>query len=388
MDISYIINRLGEENEDYFGAIAPPIMQTSNFSYKKTNDLRTALKDEKNHLIYSRGNNPTVDILCKKLAALEGADEAIVFASGMAAISTAVISNLKSGDHVICVQKPYSWTSTLFRTMLPRFGITTDFVDGTDIVNFEKAILPSTRLIYLESPNTMTFELQDIKAVVELAKKNNIITIIDNSYSTPLCQQPIAMGIDIVVHSATKYIGGHSDAVAGVLCTSAEMADKIFRNDFLTLGGIISPFNSWLLLRGLRTLPIRMEKISASTQKIIAFLKKHPAIEKIYYPYDSGSEQFKIAEKQMSSGTGLFSFQLKTKNVAAIEKFCESLKYFQIAVSWGGYESLIFPVCAFIEREEASELPINLLRISVGIEDADALIEDLKCGLDKIELAV
>jgi cystathionine beta-lyase len=384
MDISYIINRLGEENEDYFGAIAPPIMQTSNFSYKKTNDLRTAIKDEKSHLIYSRGNNPTVDILCKKLAALEGADEAMVFASGMAAISTAVISNLKSGDHVICVQKPYSWTSTLFRTMLPRFGITTHFIDGTEIQNFENAILPSTRLIYLESPNTMTFEMQDISAVVKLAKKNNITTIIDNSYSTPLCQQPVKMGVDIVVHSATKYIGGHSDAVAGVLCTSTQMADKIFRNDFLTLGGIISPFNAWLLLRGLRTLPIRMEKVSATTQKIIAFLKEHPAIDKIYYPYDKSNKQFDIAEKQMSSGSGLFSIQLKTKNVEAIERFCESLKYFQIAVSWGGYESLIFPVCAYIEREEASDLPVNILRISVGLEDADALINDLNEGLREI----
>jgi cystathionine beta-lyase len=384
MDISYIINRLGEENEDYFGAIAPPIMQTSNFSYKKTNDLRTAIKDEKSHLIYSRGNNPTVDILCKKLAALEGADEAMVFASGMAAISTAVISNLKSGDHVICVQKPYSWTSTLFRTMLPRFGITTHFIDGTEIQNFENAILPSTRLIYLESPNTMTFEMQDISAVVKLAKKNNITTIIDNSYSTPLCQQPVKMGVDIVVHSATKYIGGHSDAVAGVLCTSTQMADKIFRNDFLTLGGIISPFNAWLLLRGLRTLPIRMEKVSATTQKIIAFLKEHPAIDKIYYPYDKSNKQFDIAEKQMSSGSGLFSIQLKTKNVEAIERFCESLKYFQIAVSWGGYESLIFPICAYIEREEASDLPVNILRISVGLEDADALINDLNEGLREI----
>jgi cystathionine beta-lyase len=384
MDTSYIINRLGEDNDEYFGAIAPPIIQTSNFAYKKTEYLRQAIKDEKNHLIYSRGNNPTLDILCKKIAALEGADEALVFASGMAAISTAVIANVKSGDHVICVQKPYSWTNNLFRNLLPRFNVKTTFIDGTDISNFENAIARNTRLIYLESPNTMTFELQDIPAVVGLAKKNNILTIIDNSYCSPLFQQPIKMGVDIVVHSATKYIGGHSDAVSGVLCSSKEIIDRIFRNEFLTLGGIISPFNAWLLLRGMRTLPIRMERISSSAKKIIDFLNSHPAIDKVYYPFDKSCDQRNIAERQMICGTGLFSILLKTKVVTKIEHFCESLKYFQIAVSWGGYESLVFPVCAYIDREEAAELPINLVRFSIGLEEADVLIEDLEQGLENI----
>ena len=381
MDISYIINRLGEENESYFGAVAPPIMQTSNFCFKKTEQLRKALKDERNNLLYSRGNNPTLDILCKKLAALEEADDALVFASGMAAISTAVISNLKSGDQVICVQKPYSWTYTLFSKLLYRYGVSTTFIDGTELENFSNAITPKTRLIYLESPNTMTFELQDISEVVKIAKKNNIITIIDNSYSSPLFQQPLKMGVDIVVHSATKYIGGHSDTVAGVICSSKEMIDKIFKNDMLTLGGIISPFNAWLLLRGMRTLPLRMERVSASALKIIDFLKHHSAIDKVFYPFDESNSMKNIAEKQMKCGSGLFSFQLKTKDVAAIERFCESLKHFQMAVSWGGYESLIFPVCAFVEREEASGLPINLIRLSIGLEDADELIKDLESGL-------
>jgi len=384
MDISYIINRLGEENENYFGAIAPPIIQTSNFAYKKTCDLRCALKDEKNNLIYSRGNNPTLDILCKKLAALEGTDEALVFASGMAAISTAIIANVKAGDHVICVQKPYSWTNNILRNLLPRFNVNTTFVDGSDINEFKRNIKENTTLIFLESPNTMTFELQDIAAVAKLAKKNNITTIIDNSYSTPIFQQPIKLGIDIVVHSATKYIGGHSDAVSGVICSSKEMIAKIFKNEFLTLGGIISPFNAWLLLRGLRTLDLRLEKISTSTNKIIKFLSDHASIDKIYYPFHKGHPQYNLAKKQMKSASGLFSVTLKTKDVKKIERFCEGLKYFQMAVSWGGYESLVFPCCAFIEREEAAELPINLVRFSIGLEDPYRLIKDLENGLKKL----
>ncbi len=384
MDISYIINRLGEDNENYFGAIAPPIIQTSNFSYRKTDHLRQALKDEKNHLIYSRGNNPTLLILCKKLAALEGADEALVFGSGMAAISTAVIANVKAGDHVICVQNPYSWTNNLLKNLLPRFDVHTTFIDGTDISEFEKNITDKTSLIYLESPNTMTFELQDIPAVVELARRKNIITIIDNSYSSPIYQQPIKMGVDIVVHSATKYIGGHSDAVSGVLCASSKIIERIFKQEFLTFGGIIAPFTAWLLLRGLRTLPLRMERVSATTGKVIGFLEDHPMIEKIYYPFCENNLQKGIAEKQMKCGTGLFSVLLKTKDISKIEDFCENLKYFQMAVSWGGYESLIFPVCATIERDVVPDMPVNLVRFSIGLEDAEVLIDDLKEGLEKI----
>ena len=220
MDLSYILNELGEEREQYFQAVAPPIMQSSNFTFKSVSDFRQALADEYNATLYSRGNNPTVDILRKKLAALDGAEDALVFGSGIAAIAIPILALLNQGDHVVSVAKPYSWTIKLFERLLPKFGITTTFVDGTKTENFAAAIQPTTRLIFLESPNTFTYELQDLKAVATLAKSKNILTMTDNSYCSPLNQQPYKMGIDLVAQSATKFIGGHSDVVAGVVTGS------------------------------------------------------------------------------------------------------------------------------------------------------------------------
>lgn len=380
-DISQIINRLGEDNEDYFNAIAPPIIQTSNFRFKNIAKLRESLKNEKESIIYSRGNNPTLAILSKKIAALEGADEALLFASGMAAISNAIISNINAGEHIICVKKPYSWTHHLLENLLPRFGVEHSFIDGTDINNFIKAKKKNTRLIYLESPNSWTFEMQDLAAVAEFAKMNNITTIIDNSYSSPYNQQPIKFGIDIVVHSATKYIGGHSDSVAGVLCSNKQMIKKIFQNEYLTFGGIISPFNAWLLLRGLRTLPIRMDRHANTAKFLIAFLKKNPKIDHIFYPFCDCNPQFELAKNQMKQGGGLFSITLKTKEIRQIEAFCNNLKHFQLAVSWGGYESLVFPVCSFLDEHQKSALPINLIRLYAGLEEPQMLLDDLKQAL-------
>src|ERR1019366_5549645 len=223
MDLSYILNELGEERENYFNAVSPPIIQTSNFTFKTVSDFRGALAEEYDALLYSRGQNPTINILRQKLAALDGAEDALVFSSGIAAISVPILALLKQGDHVVAVENPYSWTIKLFNNFLPKFGISTTFVDGSKVENIENAILPNTKLIYLESPNTFSYELQDLKAVAQLAKTNGILTMIDNSYCGPLYQQPIKLGIDLVAQSATKYIGGHSDVVAGGLNGGKEM---------------------------------------------------------------------------------------------------------------------------------------------------------------------
>src|SRR5260221_14757546 len=215
MDLSYILNELGEERENYFNAISPPIVQTSNFSFKKFDDLAKALEDEMGGYLYSRGLNPTVDILRKKLAALDGAEDCLVFNSGAAAIFAAVLANVKAGDHIVSVEKPYTWAQRMFDVILPRFGVTTTYIDGTRIEHFERAILPSTTLIYLESPNSWEYKLQDLKAVAELARSENIVTVIDNSYCTALYQRPIEYGIDIVMQTATKYIGGCCGSVRG-----------------------------------------------------------------------------------------------------------------------------------------------------------------------------
>ena len=333
LNLSYIINILGENDAEGIHSVTPPIYQTSNYYFRSVEQFRTAISSEKDNWIYSRGNNPTTNLLCLKLAALEGADEALFFGSGMAAISSAILSNIKTGDHIVCVQNPYSWTNTLLNTnILPRFGVMVTMVDGCSTQAIIDAVRPVTTVIYLESPNSWTFELQDLKAVSEFARTKGIITILDNSLSTPLFQQPIKHGIDLVVHTASKYLGGHSDVVAGACCGSKEMIGKIFANEFLTLGGILSPFNAWLILRGLRTLPVRMEHVSRVTQEIIAFLQTQPKVKKIYYPMLRNTEQFSLAQSQMSKGSGLFTVEVDS-TTEAIEDFCNSLTYWRMAVS-------------------------------------------------------
>ena len=386
IDLSYIINQLGEEREKYFNAVSPPIIQTSNFSFDTVQDLRKGVGDEFTHTIYTRGNNPTLDILRKKLAALDGAEDSLVFSSGVAAVSIPVIANVKTGDHIICVSKPYSWTNKLFNNLLPRFGVSTTMIDGTKVENFEKAIQPNTKIIFLESPNTFTFELQDMTAVANLARSRNILTMIDNSYCSPLYQQPIKMGIDLSMQTATKYIGGHSDTLAGIVSGTKEMIKKIFVADFLNIGAVISPFNAWLLLRSLRTFELRVERSSISAQKIVAHFENHLKIQKIFYPFSKSFPQNDLAKQQMKKPGGMFSIVLKTDSIEKIEAFCNSLKRFLMAVSWGGHESLVFPVCASIKKTDynSQSAEHNLVRFYIGLEDPDILIEDIEKSLNGI----
>ena len=380
MDISYIINELAEDREKYFNAVAPPIVQSSNFIFKSVDEMRNAFADEYSTYLYSRGLNPTVDILRKKLAALDAAEDSLVFNSGAAAIFAAVLANVKAGDHIVSVNKPYTWAQKMFNDILPRFGITTSYIDGRNIENFERAILPNTTLIYLESPNSWDYALQDLAAVAELAKAEGIITICDNSYCTPIYQQPIAMGIDLALQSATKYIGGHSDVVAGVLSGSKEMITKIFNSEYMNIGSGIQPFNAWLLIRGLRTLPMRLTHITQSTFKLVNYLKQHAKVEQVLFPFDEDFPQYELAKQQMKGACGLLTFIIKADNILVIEKFCESLQHIFMAVSWGGHESLIIPKCSGINRVDfdAANKEHRMLRLYVGLEDAEYLIKDIK----------
>jgi cystathionine beta-lyase/cystathionine gamma-synthase len=215
--------------------------------------MRKGLQKEFEEPFYTRGYNPTIAILREKLAALEGSEDALVFSSGSAAMAAAVMSVVKSGDHVVCVQKPYSWTNKLLNKLLVNYGVETTMADGTNTDTFITFCKPNTKLIILESPNSWTMELQDIEAICEFARTKNITTIIDNSYSTPLLQNPVSMGADIVIHSSSKYINGHSDVVSGVLCASKEIVSRIFAKELMTIGSIISPNDAWLMIRGLRT---------------------------------------------------------------------------------------------------------------------------------------
>lgn len=389
MDTSFILNQLGEDREQYFNAIAPPIMQTSNFAFTTVEDMRKAFADEYSTYIYSRGINPTVDILRKKLAALDEAEDCLVFNSGSAAIFAAVLANVKSGDHIISVQHPYTWAKKMFENILPRFNVSHTYVDGTDIANFEKALQPNTSLIYVESPNSWKYELQDLKAVANLARQHNIITICDNSYCTPLYQKPIALGIDLSLQSATKYISGHSDTVAGVLCGSRSMIEKIFNNEYLCIGSGIQPFNAWLLLRGLRTLPMRLERCTKTTHQIVAYLQQHPMVTGVIFPFTEGFPQKKLAHSQMKGGCGLLTFYMKAGSAQQIELFCNSLQHIAMAVSWGGYESLIIPWCAGLPSDafDGNEPNHTMLRLYVGLEDAEFIIADMEQAFTKMAVA-
>ncbi|MBL7725312.1 MAG: PLP-dependent transferase [Chitinophagaceae bacterium] len=387
MDISQIINELGEDREHYFNAVAPPIVQTSNFAFKKVADLSMAFEDEMNGYLYSRGLNPTVDILRRKLAALDGAEDCLVFNNGAAAIFAGIFANVKSGDHLVSVKAPYTWAQRMFDVILPRFGITTTYIDGTRIENWEEATRANTTFYYLESPNSWDFAIQPIKEVAVLAKSKGITTLIDNSYCTPLYQKPIEMGIDMAMQTATKYIGGHSDTLGGVLCGSHAMMKKIFDSEYLNIGSGIQPFNAWLLIRGLRTLPARIERITRSTEEVAKFMQQHPKVDTVLFPLAETFPQYELARQQMKGACGLFTFTLKTDKREPIVQFCESLQHIMMAVSWGGHESLVIPKCAGIKPRDFD--PVNnthkYIRMYVGLEEPQYLIADLEQALSGLD---
>ncbi|MBM3444275.1 MAG: aminotransferase class I/II-fold pyridoxal phosphate-dependent enzyme [Bacteroidetes bacterium] len=378
-DVSYIINHLGEDHAAYFNAIAPPIIQTSNFNFDTVAEMRKALEDEMGGYLYSRGLNPTVDILRKKLAALDGAEDALVFNNGAAAVFSGVMANVQSGDHILSVHHPYTWTAHLFDKILSRFGISVTYANGADTAGFLSHIKLNTRLIYLESPNSWWLDLQDLEAIAKVAREKGIVTMIDNTFCTPLYQRPGDFGIDIAMQTATKYISGHSDTLGGVLTGSHAMMRKIFLSEYLCAGNGIQPFNAWLLLRGLRTLPSRLDRITSTTQSVLNYLKTVDRVESLIFPFDPDFPQYALAKKQMKGACGLISFYMRTDNVATIEQFCNSLKAFRMAVSWGGHESLVIPKCVGMPAGDfqPDEPNHRLIRLYIGLEDAEFLISDL-----------
>jgi cystathionine beta-lyase/cystathionine gamma-synthase len=383
MDLSEILYHYGEDRDMYFNAMAPPVVQTSNFVFKDIEDLKNKMGDEFVHHVYTRGNNPTVAILRKKIAALEGTEECLIVSSGATAMAASVIANVNAGDHVLCVMKPYSWTQKLVSKFLSRFGVEYDFVDAREIAEISDKIKSNTRVLILESPNTLTFEIQDLKACAALAKSNGIITIIDNSHCSPLYQNPAKYGIDIVVHTATKYLNGHSDVVMGAICGSEAMMRKIFASEFMTLGLNVSPHDAFLALRGLRTLPMRLERSNATAAKLVDYLTTHPKIRKIYYPFLPANEQYVLAKSQMKGAGGLLSIELDTAEKTKVNAFVNALDRFLLAVSWGGYESLKMPTLAFydVSGQPDPPLPFQLVRLYAGLENEDYLIGNLDKAL-------
>ncbi len=385
-NLTEILTHLGEDHKKYFNAVSPPVIQSSNFIFDTVQELKDAISDELNHHIYTRGNNPTVDILRKKVAALESAEDALITSSGAAAIAASVMSQVKAGDHVICVNKPYSWTYKLLSNLLTRFGVEVTYVDATSVEDMRAAIQHNTTVLYLESPNSLTFEISDLRACAALAKEHGLVSIIDNSHCSPIFQRPIEMGIDIVIHSATKYINGHGDVVVGVIASSKEIIQKIFINEYMTLGLNISPHDANLVIRGLRTLELRVKRSDETAHKVVKFLKAHDKIENVTFPLDPDFPQYELAKSQMTGCGGLITIELKADDKPAVMRFVEAIDKFLMAVSWGGYESLMIPSITFHDMDGVPDSPIpwTYVRLYIGLEDADYLIEDLGQALGMI----
>jgi cystathionine beta-lyase/cystathionine gamma-synthase len=389
-NIETFLSHDGKKAHSY-GAVVPPIYQNSLFTMKDWDDIDKAFDDRTNSYIYSRGNNPSAEIVEDKLAAICGGESAKLFASGMGAVSAVMLSCLEKGSHVITLKNIYGPANNLLESYFkPKFDIEITYISGTNINEFETAIQPNTSLIYLESPSSVIMSLQDLEAVAKLAKANNIKTAIDNTWASPIFQKPLNFGIDLEIHSCSKYIGGHSDVVAGIVIGSKNDIENIFTKEFELFGAKIAPFEAWLLLRSLRTLKIRMDQHQKSGMQVAQFLEKHSKIAKVNFPGLKSFPQYELAKKQMSGTTGLISFQLKTTDLDKIKTFFNGLELFQIGVSWGGHESLIYaPAISYLKElspEQFEGLGISLgdMRISVGLESAEDLMKDLEQSLTKI----
>jgi cystathionine beta-lyase/cystathionine gamma-synthase len=371
------------EEADRPSPISPPIVQSSLFSFPDLAALQAGFGAEHETNLYSRGRNPTVQALERKLAALERGEACLCFGSGMAAVSAAMLGELGAGDHLLFVNDIYGPTLQL-ADYLRRFGIEHDIVTELDLDSIEAAIRPNTRLMWLESPGTMRFRVLDLAAVTGLARERQIVTAIDNSWATPLCQKPLTLGVDMVMHTCSKYIGGHSDVIAGALVTSSERAERVFYSTYLLNGGILAPFDAWLLLRGLATLPVRLAQHEEDALRVISFLEGHPAVRRVHHP--SVGQGRRLAAEQMSGFTGLLSLELVRDDFESVRRVIDSLRRFRIGVSWGGVESLVITPNRGTNEARLSELgiPTGLIRLSIGLEGATLLIEDLAAALDPL----
>ncbi len=382
----------GEDSEAQGGALAPPIVQTSLFAWPALSDLARGLSAEHLHHVYSRGQNPTVEAVEEKLARLERGEACKLFASGMAATSSVLLGLLRAGDHVLFVNQIYGPTLQL-AAHLERFGIEHDVVLDLDLAAIEGALRPATRLVWLENPGTMLFRVADVAGIAALARGRGIVSVLDNSWATPLFQKPLTAGIDIVVHSASKYLSGHSDVIAGAVIAGRDVMEQIFYNAFLLNGGVLGPFDAWLLNRGLRTLPVRLAKHHADALAVARFLDGHPAVRRVFHPGLPSSPSARAGLTPPLRGfSGLFSFELATGRAEQVERFVDRLERFRIGVSWGGIESLVIAPrreagsgSLAAQPIPAQHIPPATVRLSIGLEGAEVLIEDLGQALGALE---
>lgn len=376
----------GEEYERYYNAIVPPIFMNSLNVFNEIDDYYDAKVHDKHTYVYGRVQNPTVRILEDKVAALEHGVAAYAFASGMAAATTAVLSVIKTGQNIVCVRNAYGPLKNFVEKYCPvHIGTTLTYVKGNEVSEFEEAITDNTGLVILESPSSVVFSLQDIEAVCKIAHAHGAKVYIDNTFCTPIFSNPLDMGVDIVMHTTSKYMGGHSDLIGGMLAVrDSELGNTIVTNREL-FGGIIGPMEAWLTLRGLRTLAVRVKAHEEVAMKVAKFLEDHPKVDKVYYTGLESHPQYELVKKQQRGNTGLLTFEVNGSTEDA-KKVINSLKVFKIGVSWGGFESLACMPHLRCTQEQCDWLGgrQNLIRLHCGLEGVDALIADLDAALANI----
>ena len=370
---------VAHDDGNYAEAVVPPIFQTSLFTFADYDDMIASYRGEKVRPIYTRGLNPTVRMFEEMLAKLEGAEDALGFASGMAAISSAVLSFVEPGDRIVAVRHVYPDAFRLFGTILKKLRVEVTYVDGRDEEEVARA-LPGAKLFYMESPTSWVMEAHDVGALAALARRHGVVTMIDNSWASPIFQQPIKLGVDLVIHSASKYLGGHSDVVSGVVAGSKEMIGRIKAEAYPYLGAKMSPFDAWLLIRGLRTLPIRMKAHEASALEIARRLQDHALVEQVCHPGLANR-----LPDGLNGTSGLFSFIFREG--VDIRAFADRLALFKLGVSWGGHESLIVPGEVVLQQKaqpnsaHAFGIDARSVRLHVGLEGTEALWGDIEAAI-------
>ncbi|SFA97221.1 methionine-gamma-lyase [Lentibacillus halodurans] len=379
----------GYDSDDMLGSLALPLFQTSTFTFETAEQGERRFAGEENGYMYSRLGNPTVTVLEEKMAALEKGERGLAFASGMAAVSAILVALTKANDHILCSSGLYGCTFGLLNMMKEKYNITHDFsVMGTKD-ELRALIRPETACIYVETPINPTMKLIDLEMVAEVAHERDIPIVVDNTFASPHLQRPLEIGCDVVIHSATKYIGGHGDVIAGVAVGNKEFLDNVQMTTQKDMGGVMSPFDAWLLIRGLKTLPIRVDRHCHNAEKIHWKLRSHPKVARVFYPDDSRHPDYHIRQKQMKRGGGIISFEINGTKPDA-QQMLNNLNFIKIAVSLGDAETLIqhpatmtHAVVPEVSRQEMG-ISDQLIRLSVGLEAWDDIWADLEQALDQL----
>jgi len=382
----------GRIDDKQFGSLATPLYQTSTFVFDSAKQGGDRFAGEAEGFIYTRLGNPTTRQLEQRVAAMECMDDAAATATGMAAVSAALLTNLQAGDHMISSKAVYGCSFALMSHQFKKFNIDVTFVDMTEPENIKAAIKENTKLVFLETPINPNLVVLDLEKICAIAKENKLLSIVDNTFLTPVLQQPAKFGADIVLHSATKYLNGHGDVVAGIVCGSFEMVNEIKMTTLKDIGATMSPHDAWLIMRGLKTLPIRMERHCSNAQTVAEFLEQHPMVADVYYPGLKSHSGYKFIGKQMKAAGGVIAFELNT-DLAGGTAFIDQMQLFSIAVSLGDAESLIQHPASMTHSpytpEERANAGISdsLIRISVGLESVEDIIADLSQALASINMS-